>query len=101
MTSTADASTRLAIGERLYRALGTGDADVLRELLTEHVQGHLSAGLPHGDYLIGRGTYVGTATSTGKPVTAAFAHFWRFEGDRIAAVQQVTDSALWQQALEP
>jgi ketosteroid isomerase-like protein len=33
-------------------------------------------------------------------VTAAFAHFWRVDGDKITSVQQITDSALWQQALQ-
>lgn len=137
MTSTTGTSARLATGQRLYQALGEGDVDVLRELLADDFQGHLSAGLPHGfgertyngreqmlsqgwgaiggyfemrpqveelleagDYLIGRGNYVGTAKPTGKQVTAAFAHFWRFEGDRIVSVRQVTDSALWRQALQ-
>ncbi len=51
------------------------------------------------DYIIGRGNYVGTAVSTGKPVKARFAHFWRVEGDKIVSVVQVTDSATWQRAL--
>lgn len=53
------------------------------------------------DYIIGRGYYVVTATATGKAVRAAFAHFWRFDGDRIVSVHQVTDSALWHEALRP
>lgn len=130
-------SPRLAAGERLYKALGEGDAAVLRELLDDRFQGHLTAGFPHGfgertydgreamltegwggvgqyfelspkveellevgDYLIGRGSYVGMAKATGKPVAAAFAHFWRFDGDRIISVHQVTDSALWARALQ-
>jgi len=138
MTSTTDVAARLAVGKRLYQALGAGDVAVLRDVLADDFQGHLSAGLPHGfgqrtydgreqmlsegwgavggyfdmspqveellvaeDYLIGRGNYVGTATSTGKTVKAAFAHFWRFDGDKIVSVRQVTDSALWQQALQP
>lgn len=136
-STSAAASTRLAAGERLYQALGAGDAAVLRELLREDFQGHLTSGLPHGfgrtydgreamltdgwgalgayfavspqveelleagEYLVGRGVYVGTAKETGKPIAAGFAHFWRFEGDRIVSVHQVTDSALWHQALQP
>jgi 2-(1,2-epoxy-1,2-dihydrophenyl)acetyl-CoA isomerase len=136
MTTTRK-SALLDAGARLYRALGAGDVDVLRALLAEDFQGHLTAGLPHGfgtrtydgretmlrdgwgavgeyfrmsphveqlfvagDVLIGRGAYVGTAVPTGKPVRAAFAHFWRFRGAQIVSVDQVTDSALWQQALE-
>jgi 2-(1,2-epoxy-1,2-dihydrophenyl)acetyl-CoA isomerase len=56
MTSTEDMSARLALGQRLYQALGSGDVDVLRELLAEDFQGHLSAGLPHG---FGQRTYDG------------------------------------------
>jgi 2-(1,2-epoxy-1,2-dihydrophenyl)acetyl-CoA isomerase len=51
------------------------------------------------DYIIGRGDYVGTAISTGEPVRARFAHFWRVEGDEITSVVQVTDSATWEHAL--
>ncbi len=49
--------------------------------------------------LVGRGHYVGTATPTGKPVRAAFAHFWTVAGDRVSSVYQVTDSAAWEHAL--
>lgn len=52
------------------------------------------------DYIIGRGYYVGTAIRTGKPVRARFAHFWRVKGDKITGVQQVTDSATWEHALD-
>ena len=65
--------------------------------MSPHVEELLEAGY----YLIGRGTYVGVAKPTGKPVEAAFAHFWRFDGGRIVSVHQVTDSALWARALEP
>jgi hypothetical protein len=51
------------------------------------------------DYIEGRGNDVGTAVSTGKPVKARFAHFWRVEEDEIVSVVQVTDSATWQRAL--
>lgn len=52
-----------------------------------------------GDLLIGRGRYVGVAKTTGKPLDAAFAHFWRFDGERFTAVQQITDSPRWHEAL--
>jgi ketosteroid isomerase-like protein len=52
-----------------------------------------------GDVLIGRGWYVGTARPTGKPVRAAFAHFWSYDGERFTGVHQVTDSATWERAL--
>lgn len=52
-----------------------------------------------GDVLIARGHYVGRAKPTGKPVRAAFAHFWSFDGERFTGVRQVTDSAAWERAL--
>ena len=56
MTSTLSTSPRLAAGQRLYKALGEGDAAVLRGLLADGFQGHLTAGLPHG---FGERTYNG------------------------------------------
>jgi len=52
-----------------------------------------------GDVLIARGHYVGKVKATRKPVRAAFAHFWSFDGERFTGVSQVTDSATWEQAL--
>ncbi len=49
--------------------------------------------------LVGRGHYVGTAISTGKPVRAAVAHFWTVRDGRFTSVYQVTDSAAWADAL--
>lgn len=54
-----------------------------------------------GDVLIGRGTYVGHAIETGRPVRAAFAHVWGFDGIRFTSVDQVTDSVAWAEALTP
>jgi ketosteroid isomerase-like protein len=54
-----------------------------------------------GDVLIARGTYVGHAIETGRPVHAAFAHVWGFDGARFTSVEQVTDSAAWAEALRP
>lgn len=53
-----------------------------------------------GGVLIARGYYVGTAKSTGRAVRAAFAHFWRFDGERFTGVQQITDTAKWRDALD-
>ena len=52
-----------------------------------------------GAVLVARGEYVGTVRATGRPVRAAFAHFWRFDGQRFTAVHQVTDTAKWHEAL--
>ncbi len=62
---------------------------------------HVEEILDGGDYIIGRGRYVGTAVATGKRVDARFAHFWKVRDGRIAGVVQVTDSAAWEHALEP
>ncbi len=52
-----------------------------------------------GAVLVVRGEYVGTVRATCRPVRAAFAHFWRFDGQRFTAVHQVTDTAKWHEAL--
>jgi ketosteroid isomerase-like protein len=126
----------LSSGRELYSALGGGDIESLRRLLSPNFRGELTAGLPHGfgrtyagleammgegwgavgqwfemspqptelydggDTLIGRGFYVGTAKPTGKPVRAAFAHFWKFDGQQFTAVHQITDSGAWRDALD-
>lgn len=50
--------------------------------------------------LVARGHYVGKALPTGKPVRAAFAHFWTVAENRVSSVYQVTDSAAWEHALD-
>ena len=52
-----------------------------------------------GALLIARGTYCGTARQTGKVMRAAFAHFWRFDGQQFTSLQQVTDTGIWRDAL--
>jgi ketosteroid isomerase-like protein len=39
-----------------------------------------------GDVLIARGHYARKANATAKPVRAAFAHFWSFDGERFTGV---------------
>lgn len=46
------------------------------------------------------GTYRGTARATRRPLEAAFVHLLTFEGDRIASLTQITDSAPWHAALQ-
>lgn len=52
-------------------------------------------------FLIGIGRYEGRARSSGREIRAAFAHFWQFDGDRFVGLRQVTDTALWRDALAP
>jgi ketosteroid isomerase-like protein len=52
-----------------------------------------------GHVLVVRGFYVGRANASGKPIRAAFAHFWLFNGEQFTGVHQVTDSAMWHAAL--
>ncbi len=52
------------------------------------------------DELLVVGDYTGSARSTGRPFAAPFAHLWTAEGDRLRALRQYTDSALWRDALE-
>ena len=42
------------------------------------------------------GRYWGTARDGGSSVDAAFAHIITTRGDRVAALQQITDTARWQ-----
>lgn len=52
------------------------------------------------DQLVAKGTYVGTARSTGRQLRASFAYFWSFDGDRFVGMTQITDTALWRDALD-
>ena len=52
-----------------------------------------------GNVLIGQGFYVGRTVNTDRPIRAAFAHFWTFDGTRFTGVTQVTDSAAWAEAV--
>jgi 2-(1,2-epoxy-1,2-dihydrophenyl)acetyl-CoA isomerase len=45
------------------------------------------------------GRYVGTARSSGSAVDAAYAHLWTARDGSISSVWQLTDSALWRDAL--
>lgn len=54
-----------------------------------------------GDVLVGLGNYVGVAKPTGRPVRAAFAHFWSWNGSQFTGVRQVTDSGARRDALQP
>lgn len=47
------------------------------------------------------GRYVGTARSTGRPLDAAFAHLWSARDGRLVTLRQLTDTALWVEALSP
>ncbi|HVE53140.1 MAG TPA: nuclear transport factor 2 family protein [Ramlibacter sp.] len=52
-----------------------------------------------GEVLVVHGTYEGIARATGKALHAGFAHFWQFDGTRFTGLQQVTDTAMWRDAL--
>ncbi|MFJ2759017.1 enoyl-CoA hydratase-related protein [Nocardioides sp. NPDC087217] len=132
-----DLDTVRATAERLYKALETGDADTVTEVLSPAFVGRTTAGLPLGlggtyagpeamrrDFwwrlgaafrvraepetyaLVGEsglqvtGTYRGNARATRRPVEAAFVHLLTFDGDGIASLTQITDSAPWHAALD-
>jgi 2-(1,2-epoxy-1,2-dihydrophenyl)acetyl-CoA isomerase len=46
------------------------------------------------------GTYRGTGRATGRAIEAAFVHVLTFDGDRISALTQLTDTAPWHAATE-
>ena len=45
------------------------------------------------------GRYVGTARATGRPIDAVFAHVLRFADEHLVALDQITDTARWHEAL--
>ncbi len=49
------------------------------------------------DRVVVLGRYVGHTQDGSSPVYAAFAHIFTVRGDRVAALQQITDSAQWRQ----
>jgi ketosteroid isomerase-like protein len=46
------------------------------------------------------GRYRGRARASGRSVDAAFAHLWTARDGRVVALRQLTDTALWADALE-
>jgi ketosteroid isomerase-like protein len=109
--------------EGLYAALAAGDRPAVEALLSVDFVADFSAGLPapiggrhfgseainSGWWEIGRRYRLRVevsekiATTDGRllvlgyyrPIDAAFAHLWRADGDRLAALVQITDTALW------
>lgn len=57
--------------------------------------------LADGDRVAAFGVYSGTYRRTGKAMTASFAHLYRLKDGKIVSMEQVVDSALVQQALQP
>jgi len=51
--------------------------------------------------LLVRGTYRGVARPTGATVEARFAHLWTGEDSKLVALEQWTDTAIWQASLHP
>lgn len=52
-----------------------------------------------GERVVVRGTYVGSGRASGSPLRAAFVHLWTVRGGRFVALEQITDSAAWRDAL--
>jgi hypothetical protein len=72
----------------------------------EGVFGRLLAAIDHfaaapdrfidgGDHVVVLGRYGGVLKHSGATLNAAFCHVFRFDGPRIAAFQQFTDTAQW------
>jgi len=77
--------------ERAWWALG--------RMFRLHVEPSQWMVCPDGRLLV-IGRYVGTARASGAPLDAAFVHLWSAAGGRLTAVWQLTDSALFLEALE-
>ena len=117
--------TPTAVAQRLYDAMAHADGQALFGLLTEDFVGTVSTGMPHDvggehrgavdmitgvwgriasvydmhvdplDYLQVDDERVVVVGDGGSAVDAAFAHIITTRGDRIAALQQITDTARW------
>ncbi|MDH5175871.1 MAG: nuclear transport factor 2 family protein [Gammaproteobacteria bacterium] len=62
--------------------------------------------IPHefvatGDTVVALGTYSGTYRQTGKSFTAPFAHVWKFKDGKVVRFEQITDTAVHSQPLQP
>jgi ketosteroid isomerase-like protein len=53
-----------------------------------------------GGRLLVIGRYEGSVRSTGKPLSARFAHLWSARGDVLGHLWHLTDTAAWAEALE-
>jgi hypothetical protein len=51
-----------------------------------------------GETVLAEGRYHGTVKATGKPVSAQFAHVWRFRDGKVIGFQQYTDTKQWADA---
>ena len=51
-----------------------------------------------GDAAVVTGTYRGTCRATGRALEARFAHAWQLRDGRAARFEQITDTALWNDA---
>ncbi|NUT90588.1 MAG: nuclear transport factor 2 family protein [Saccharothrix sp.] len=50
--------------------------------------------LSAGDIVVALGNYVGVHRTTGKAMSARFAHVWRVTNERVTSFEQVADTAL-------
>lgn len=54
-----------------------------------------------GGTVVALGNYSGTYKKTGKSFTAPFAHVWKFGNGRVVSFEQITDTAVHSQPLQP
>ena len=55
--------------------------------------------LDAGDHVVAIGRYSGTGRQNGRPLDAAFAHVWEFEGGKLKRFLHFTDTARFNEAL--
>jgi 2-(1,2-epoxy-1,2-dihydrophenyl)acetyl-CoA isomerase len=51
------------------------------------------------DRMLVVGRYMGSTRGTGAPLDAVFFHLWTAEGGKVTALEHLTDSAVWIEAL--
>ena len=56
--------------------------------------------ITEGDRVVSLGTYSGTFKKTGRPFSAAFAHIWTVDGDKLVKFNMHTDTAKVLEAIQ-
>jgi ketosteroid isomerase-like protein len=73
----------------LYGAFPQGDVPTVLAAMTPDA----------GQTVVSEGRHTGTCIATGVAFDSQYCHVFTFDGDKLASVQQFTDTAQWQKAM--
>jgi len=90
-------SNPIEIVKSFYTALGRGDVSSV--LATLHPDLEWTEGERNGERVVSLGAYSGTFKTTGKSITAPFAHVWTVRDDRIARFIMYVDTMKVREAM--